>query len=67
MKSILQFLFWLIVFIVAGYITLFAIGILFQILAWIVIAPLYALPVFLFFGIAGYISIKITKWIINKI
>ena len=67
METIFKFLFWAIVLIAAGYITLFAIGILLQILAWIVIAPLYALPVFLFFGIAGYLSVKIARKIINKI
>ena len=67
MTTILKFLLWAIVLIAVGYIALFAIGIFLNILAWMVIAPEYALPVFLFFGIAGYISIKITKWILNKI
>lgn len=67
MTTILKFLLWAIVLIAIGYIALFAIGVFLNILAWMVIAPEYAVPVFLFFGIAGYISIKITKWILNKI
>jgi len=67
MKSILQFIFWVIVLIIAGYITLFAIGLLINILAWIILAPMYAVVMLLFFGIAGFISIKIAKWLFKKI
>ena len=67
MTTILKFLLWIIVFIAAGYITLFAIGILLNILAWMVIAPVHALVLFLMFGILGYISLKITKWLIETI
>lgn len=67
MTTILKFLLWIVVFIAAGYITLFAIGILLNILAWLVIAPVHALVLFLFFGIAGYIALKITKWLIETI
>tara|TARA_B100000123_G_C25463544_1_gene311470 strand:- start:243 stop:452 length:210 start_codon:yes stop_codon:yes gene_type:complete len=67
MTTILKFLLWIIVFIAAGYITLFAIGILLNILAWMVLAPVHALVLFLFFGISGYIALKITKWLIETI
>ena len=65
MTTILKFLLWAIVLIAVGYIALFAIGVFLNILAWMVIAPEYALVLFLLFGITGYIALKITKWLIK--
>ncbi len=65
MTTILKFLLWAIVLIAVGYIALFAIGVFLNILAWMVIAPEYALVLFLLFGITGYIALKITKWLIE--
>jgi hypothetical protein len=67
MTSILKFLLSIIVFIAAGYITLFLIGVFLNILAWIVIVPGYALALFLCYGIALAISIQITRWLIKII